>query len=186
MDGFEGFVAQPIPMDSGFFHGGGECTHIINDKILFFIDLPSLGHLNFVLMITFGKTSGVAVAAMSCLAAHFGKASLSSSEIAAARRLTPAHVAKVMTQLSAAGLVRGVRGPSGGYRLARAPAEISLADIVGLFEQSRSNILCPFGADWCGKKDPCPLHDRMVALHESNRAALAAMTLDAFCHENAD
>jgi len=137
-------------------------------------------------MITFGKTSGVAVAAMSCLAEHFGKDSLSSSEIALARRLTTAHVAKVMTQLSAAGLVKGVRGPSGGYQLARPPADISLADIVGLFEHNRSNILCPFGADWCGKKDPCPLHDQMVALHENNRAALAAMTLDAFCHEKAD
>jgi Rrf2 family iron-sulfur cluster assembly transcriptional regulator len=137
-------------------------------------------------MITFGKTSGVAVAAMSCLAENFSKSSLSSSDIATARRLTTAHVAKVMTRLSAAGLVKGVRGPSGGYRLARAPAEISLADIVGLFEQSRSNILCPFGADWCGKKEPCPLHDRMVALHECNREALAAMTLEVFCDEGLD
>lgn len=134
-------------------------------------------------MIAFGKTSGVAVAAMSYLAAYYGSRAVASGEIAEARGFSTAHVAKVLSQLSSVGLVMGARGPGGGYQLARPPEKISLADIIEPFEGSRQNIICPFGSNWCGVREPCPLHEHMVTLHENNRRALENMTLDVFRHE---
>lgn len=134
-------------------------------------------------MLSFGKTGSVAVAAMSYLAQVHGKRAATAVEIAGVRGYSAAHVSKVLTQLSVAGLVEGRRGPRGGYRLAREPGSISLGEIIGQFEQHRNRILCPFGKGWCGNREPCPLHEEMVALQEHNQGTLRGMTLDAFTEE---
>lgn len=120
------------------------------------------------------------MAAMSYLAEKSGEGPVSSKAIADHRNLSAVHVAKVLTRLSAAGLVAGARGASGGYWLATAPAEISVAEIIEPFEQSRHGLQCPFGPGWCGEREPCPLHEAMAALQEHNRRALTAMTLEVF------
>jgi len=44
------------------------------------------------------------------------------------------HLAKVMRQLVRSGLAEAVRGVGGGYRLLRKPKEITLLDVVEIFE----------------------------------------------------
>ena len=67
-------------------------------------------------MLSYGKTSGVAVAVTSLLAQRYGKGVTGSREIARERGFAAAQVAKVLTQLADAGLVEGRRGQGGGYR----------------------------------------------------------------------
>ena len=43
---------------------------------------------------------------------------------------------QILLQLKGAGLVESTRGASGGYHLARPPAEITLADIIGVIDRS--------------------------------------------------
>ena len=75
-------------------------------------------------MTPYGKTAQNAVAAMSRLAeAYAENRLLSSIDIARDRNLPQTLVAKLLTMLSQAGLVEGVRGPGGGYRLARGAAQ---------------------------------------------------------------
>jgi len=81
--------------------------------------------------------------------------------------------------MAGAGLTRGTTGPGGGYRLARPPEEISLSEIVGLFERPMS-VPCPFGEGWCGNGDPCPLHDSFLKLEENGRRFLDETTLSVF------
>jgi len=132
-------------------------------------------------MVSFGKTAGVAIAVMSCLAAaHRTGAALSSRQISDERRIPLAHVAKVLTQLSTARLIAGTRGPGGGYRLAKQPEDISLADIVVLFVAKRSVMMCPFGPHWCGNAAHCPLHDQLVAMEQHNLQALRGTSLAVF------
>lgn len=128
-------------------------------------------------MFGYGKTSQNAIAAMSYLAAKFdgGKTLVSSLDIAEARNLPKPIVAKILTILSQAGYVKGSPGPRGGYALAMPPEELTLYDVVMRFEKPGAPIMCPFGADWCGNNNPCPLHDSIVELGES---------LDRFLHEN--
>lgn len=54
----------------------------------------------------------------------------SASVLAERTRLEPATVSKVLKALAQAGLVEGLRGANGGYRLAQAPVQISLLEIV--------------------------------------------------------
>jgi Rrf2 family transcriptional regulator, iron-sulfur cluster assembly transcription factor len=133
-------------------------------------------------MLRYGKTSQSAVSAMSRLAEVYdgGKTRLSSLDIARDRRLPQPLVAKLLTALSRAELVDGTRGPGGGYWLARPPGEITLDDITRCFERDTDRVLCPFGPDWCGNSDPCPLHYELADLDLRLREFLEKNTLEAF------
>jgi Rrf2 family protein len=130
-------------------------------------------------MFIYGKTSANAIAIMSYLAEHPGRRA-GSREIAGARAISQALTAKLLTQLAAARLVTGTPGPGGGYTLGRDASEISLFQIVQIFEQTATPSLCPFGHDWCGKATPCPLHDTIVRMIENNRRFLDSTRLSVF------
>lgn len=133
-------------------------------------------------MIAYGKTAAGAIAAMTYLAAihHTPDKRAGSPVIAEARNLSRPLVAKLLTLLATARLVEGTPGPGGGYRLSRSPADISLYEIVSLFEKMDEPDLCPFGPGWCGKEAPCPLHDAIVGLHAQVMDFLRNTTLEAF------
>lgn len=59
---------------------------------------------------------------------------LSSADLAERYGVSSHHLAKVLRTLSAAGLVRGGRGASGGYRFTANPRRTTLMDVVALFE----------------------------------------------------
>jgi len=138
-------------------------------------------------MIGYGKMSGCAISALSALSEqHPDRSPLSSTQIAELRNYSQALVAKVMTHLSQAGLVVGSRGPGGGYRLARPPAEISLLEVVRLFEETEGTLQCPFGPGYCGSEPPCPMHNQLEGLRDQYLEILEGCTLCVFAEpENA-
>src|SRR6185369_9079038 len=73
----------------------------------------------------YGKTAANAISVMSYLAADPSRRA-GSGEIAAARGISQALTAKLLTQLASAGLVSGQPGPGGGYTLAKPARKISL------------------------------------------------------------
>ncbi|MCO6044367.1 Rrf2 family transcriptional regulator [Aeoliella sp. ICT_H6.2] len=105
---------------------------------------------------------------------------LSSHDVARDREIAQTLVAKLLTTLSQAELVAGSRGPGGGYSLARPPQEISLLDIVNVFERQDGNMVCPFGPNWCGSNEPCPLHEDYVAFTDRFNNWLSSTTLAVF------
>lgn len=113
------------------------------------------------------KTTQNAISAMSRLAELYGDPPTlaSSRDIAESRNLPAPLVAKILTELSRGGLVTGSPGPGGGYRLAKAPQEITLRDVVQLFERE-TNTACPFGPGWCGTQTLCPLHHSLLAIQQ--------------------
>ena len=130
-------------------------------------------------MFIYGKTVANAIAVMSYLAAE-PSCRAGSGEISAVRGISRALTAKLLTQLAAAGLVSGQPGPGGGYTLAKPAQEISLMDIARLFEKTESASPCPFGHDWCGKGDPCPLHDTFQKMMEENRRFMEETKMSIF------
>jgi Rrf2 family transcriptional regulator, iron-sulfur cluster assembly transcription factor len=130
-------------------------------------------------MFIYGKTAANAIAVMSFLAGHPGRLS-GSKEIAQARGISQALTAKLLTQLASAGLVSGQPGPGGGYKLAMPARQICLMDIACLFEQTETPTFCPFGQDWCGKGDPCPLHDTIHGMMGANRRFMESTRLSVF------
>ena len=133
-------------------------------------------------MFRYGKLARQAVSAMSYLAEKYAPdaASISSAEVGRARKIPAALAAKLLSEAASVGLTRGVTGPGGGYRLAKPPGEICLADIVAIFEREMTEYPCPFGPGWCGTGNPCPLHDDFLRLEESGRKFLEETTLAVF------
>jgi len=134
-------------------------------------------------MFRYGKMAQRAVSVLSYLAEHHeaaGGRAISSAEIGLARQIAPAMTAKLLSEAAKAGLVSGTTGPGGGYRLAKPPEKIHLGEIIGIYERDNSESMCPFGPDWCGNNDPCPLHDSFVMLEEQKAAFLVETTLEVF------
>ena len=132
-------------------------------------------------MLGYGKTAQNAIAAVSYLAGlDEGEHPASSAVIAKARGLPKPLVAKVLTILSRHGLVEGSTGPGGGYRLAKPAGDISLLDVVEHFDRVDAPAMCPLGPEWCGNNEPCPLHDKLVELHESTLHTLAETSFEGF------
>ena len=59
---------------------------------------------------------------------------VTSSELASAQAIPPKFLENIMLQLRHAGLITSQRGAEGGHRLARAPEEISVADVIRALE----------------------------------------------------
>ena len=134
-------------------------------------------------MFIYGTTSANAIAVMSYLAATPLRRS-GSAEIAKDRGISKALAAKLLTQLAAAGLAQGRPGPGGGYTLAVPATEISLMAIASVFEKMKVPSLCPFGHSWCGHGDPCPLHDSIDGMIQSNRQFMEETRLSVFAVAN--
>jgi len=75
--------------------------------------------------------SDYAARAVLGLAHHFSNGAVVRVEQLAAEKGVPAnYLVQILIELKAQGIVRSVRGKEGGYLLARAPAEVSLADVL--------------------------------------------------------
>lgn len=81
------------------------------------------------------------------------------SQIAEEQQIPPSFLAKIVSQLSVAGLLQTSRGARGGVSLARDPGQISLLEVVEaidgpilLNECVADNGICSFGNE-------CPIHD---------------------------
>jgi Rrf2 family iron-sulfur cluster assembly transcriptional regulator len=71
-----------------------------------------------------------AVMAMTDLARHGADRAVSLAEIAARQEISLSYLEQLFARMRRGGLVKSVRGPGGGYRLARPAAETSVAEIV--------------------------------------------------------
>lgn len=76
------------------------------------------------------------------LAQHSSEGLVTLRDVAARQELSQKYLEQIVTVLSKAGLVKGVRGPQGGYRLARAPKDYSVAEILRLVEGSLAPVEC--------------------------------------------
>jgi Rrf2 family protein len=76
------------------------------------------------------------------LAEDQGGAPVQLARIAETQHVPPKYLELIMLDLKRAGLVKSQRGPKGGYRLARAPDEISFGDVVRVMEGPIALVSC--------------------------------------------
>ena len=98
--------------------------------------------------------------------------------VSAAMSIPERFLPRVMADLVRAGLVVGHRGRTGGYRLARPAATISLLDIIGAAEPDRDDRTCILRGGPCGLDGRCAVHDafsgaRNAMLHKLSATALS-------------
>ncbi len=98
--------------------------------------------------------------------------------LAADTRLPQTTVAKVLKLLAKAGIVTAVRGAAGGYRLARAPQQVSVAQIIAAIDGSFGMTQCTSTLGPCDRLQFCPTRPHWHRINEAVGQALANVTLD--------
>ena len=86
-------------------------------------------------------------------------------------------VSKLLKQLAQAGLVESFRGVNGGYRLAREPARISIADIVIAMEGPIGMTECSAQAGSCDHESHCGVRVNWQRINQAIAGALAGVSL---------
>jgi Rrf2 family iron-sulfur cluster assembly transcriptional regulator len=99
-----------------------------------------------------------AVTAMIDVAMHNGDGPVTLAGVAERQKISLSYLEQLFGKLRRAGLVDSVRGPGGGYNLARASTGVSVADIITAVDE-------PIDATQCGGKENC-LDDRRCMTHE--------------------
>lgn len=117
-----------------------------------------------------------AVTAMMDLALHDNDGPVTLSEISTCQGISLSYLEQLFSLLRQAKLVEGVRGPGGGYRLGRPPAQISVADIIIAVDESLDNTNCKGNLD-CNKGERCLTHHLWNDLSEKLLAFLSDITL---------
>jgi Rrf2 family protein len=103
--------------------------------------------------------------------------SLTADAVAERQKLPLAYTKKILVKMRLAGLVAAQRGGDGGYRLARVPAEVSVADIIRAVEGPLADVRGepPEGLDYPGGSQV--LQTLWVATRASLRSVLERVTL---------
>lgn len=120
-----------------------------------------------------------AVVTMAAAARHCGgSCRLNATLLAAETGLPLPTVQKLVSKLSAAGLIESARGTGGGFRLARPPAAISVADIVEAIEGPIAMTACVDGGRHdCCVEETCRVKPHWNAVNGAVKGALAGISL---------
>lgn len=113
------------------------------------------------------EAASLAFHAMARLAGQ-GDRMLQTHEIAEELKVSEAHLSKVLQRLSKAGMVKAVRGPKGGFSLARRSEEIKLIEIYEVIEGKLSSVDCLFHVPVCDGK-ACVMGDLVKKVNREIR-----------------
>jgi FeS assembly SUF system regulator len=127
-------------------------------------------------MLRMGKLTDYATVVLANLAQEPAR-HRAATELAERTRLTRPTVSKVLKGLQRAGLVISSRGAQGGYRLARAPEQITAAQILDVFEGPIAITECSSASSQCGIERLCRVGGAWQRINSAIRRALEDVTL---------
>ena len=124
-----------------------------------------------------------AVMAMVDLAACSNGRPISLAEIAARQEISLSYLEQLFGKLRRGSVVRSVRGPGGGYLLARPAAEIRVSDVVLAVDEQLVATRCqPGSPSGCRRnKSRCQTHDLWEELGNQIYMYLSSVSLEDVC-----
>jgi Rrf2 family protein len=110
------------------------------------------------------------------------------SQIADVQHIPPSFLAKIISQLSIAGLIHTSRGARGGVSLARSPEDISILEVVEAIDGPIALNECTAAAGTCQFGEDCPMRpiwcDTQDELINKLRATTFAHVMTGNNHNN--
>ena len=112
------------------------------------------------------------------LAEHTGEGKIPLKEIAERQGISKKYLEIVAKELTAAGLVIGVSGKGGGYRLSRGPEEYTVLEILELMEGTIAPVAClECGAKECRRRSFCKTLPMWQEFYDLSKSFFAHKTL---------
>jgi Rrf2 family iron-sulfur cluster assembly transcriptional regulator len=133
------------------------------------------------MMMLLSRRSLLAIAAVVDIALHARPTPVAAKMLASRHNLPPRHLETVLQGLVRAGVLKGVRGPRGGYELARERRRINAAEIVrAAMTVTGEENLSPLPESRLVDKVVAPLVGRAT---EAFLARLEAVTIEELCRQ---
>jgi Rrf2 family transcriptional regulator, iron-sulfur cluster assembly transcription factor len=117
-----------------------------------------------------------AVTAMLDLALHSAAGPVTLADISARQGISKSYLEQLFGKLKRARLVQSLRGPGGGYALARPPRSISVSEIISTVGEGIDATRCGGSGD-CQDGLVCITHDLWMDLSQRIDAFLAEISL---------
>lgn len=124
-----------------------------------------------------------AVTAMVDLAIRGGQEPVTLASISERQKISLSYLEQLFGKLRKHNIVESVRGPGGGYYLARSSATISIADIISAVDEPVDATKCGGKGD-CHDEQQCITHDLWMGLNKALHKYLAAVTLQQLVENN--
>lgn len=119
-----------------------------------------------------------AVTAMMDLAIHAPRGPVTLADISRGQSISLSYLEQLFSKLRRENLVRGVRGPGGGYQLARSANAITIAAIIAAVDE-KVDATCGGEAD-CDQETTCLTHDLWCGLSQRIYEFLDSISLEEF------
>lgn len=117
-----------------------------------------------------------AVTAMLDLAIHEKDRPVTLADISERQYISLSYLEQLFSKLRRCGLVKSVRGPGGGYRIAKHLDEIAVADIISAVDEQVDATQCG-GHENCRNERRCMTHDLWTSLNVKILEYLAEVSL---------
>jgi Rrf2 family protein len=123
-----------------------------------------------------------ALRALLYLTENHGGSAVQLARIAETQQVPPKYLELIMLDLKKAGMVRSIRGPKGGYALAREPEEISFGEVVRVMEGPIALVPCAsvnFYAKCgdCHDEATCAIRKAFSTIRDQSAAILEGISL---------
>lgn len=102
------------------------------------------------------------------------------TEIARSAMIPKELLAKILSELVKAGLALSFSGPTGGFRAAKDPKNISLAEILTALENKTGLIACDTGDGACKQRQHCTIRKPMTHVNKKVKQILEETMLADF------
>ena len=112
------------------------------------------------------------------MAEHASEGYIPLKEIAQRQEISEKYLESIVKELVKRGVLAGVRGKGGGYRLCRPPEQINVGDILNYMEGTLAPVAClENGAQPCARAAECRTLDFWRGLDEAIRSYSAGYSL---------
>ncbi len=98
-------------------------------------------------------------------------------DLAEQLNLPAPYLAKILQTLARAEILESVRGPKGGFRLARPAHRITVEEVLGAMEGRGSLDHCVMGFPTCSADHPCPMHEAWTAVKAQVERSMTSTTV---------
>lgn len=102
---------------------------------------------------------------------------LTRKQISKNQEIPSSYLENILISLKTKGIIRTIRGPKGGYELAKEPEEITIFEIVNILEGPSDSIPCLDDSNTCTRSSICVTTDVWRRLQDVQKDLLSEITI---------
>ncbi len=112
------------------------------------------------------------------IALHKGERAITRKHICKNQNIPLPYLENILLTLKNSGIIKTIRGPKGGYKLIKESKNITLLEIVSIFEGSLAPVECVDNPAICAKSKTCPTRTAWTKLKDAQVEILKNINIE--------